>query len=199
MKQLICIIASFLAIFVTGSSNAANVRESQLADKQHPTDKQENVESKGAKQNLIIWEAFYEGSSFKDVKKSGSYGFAITGLMWKLEQKWKVGFNYSMGVNMGLVKDINIYTFKLGPAIGTQFGNNIIFSVPLDLVGWYGSYYDGDAHKSKDSFEVGMAISPTLYLKSGRFGVMLGPMLTIPFYENGSTEVGFRAGITIDW
>lgn len=141
-----------------------------------------------------FFELDYTASSFKDVRRSGYYGIGWTRLEWKLYSRLYLGFHCApLNFNFGLVdSDSAGSIIRLGPAIGYYFAPNVFVSMPIDIC--MSIIYSG---KSDTTLGWGMIFTPSIYIGK-KFGVSIGPALSIPFTKNASVSAGFRAGIVLN-
>ena len=160
----------------------SNVEESNSAEQKNAN------ERKGA-----LWEVGYTTTSFKSVKMSGMYGFGFTMLPWELAKNLYMGFHFSpLNFNFGLApKGYESDVIMLGPAVGYYFTPTILVSVPLDIMC---NVMPGVGEDDKLYTSWGLGLSPSLYVGK-KFGVYMGPVLTIPFVDNAKVTCGFRAGM----
>ena len=134
----------------------------------------------------------YAATTYDDIKLSGSYGFSMTMLPWKIVDDLYVGIHFTpFHFNFGLVdKELTSDLITLGPALGYYFTPTIFVTLPVELMCYV--YFKDSSTKTS----WGMACTPSIYLGTKKFGVFAGPMFSFPFVEGG-TEIstGFRAGI----
>lgn len=151
----------------------------------------DNRQEEKHERKSAVFEIGYTAGSFEAAKLSGMYGISFTLLPWEMAPDLYLGMHLSpVNFNFGLVpKGLGSYVFMLGPALGYYFTPNIFISAPLDIACGIMSGPDDKYYTSW-----GMYFSPSIYV-GGKWGVFVGPALSVPFVDNAKVTCGFRAGI----
>lgn len=191
MSRLICIVLS-VWLYLSANALTPSAVSSAINVPQN-----ENKIEESKPEPIVLFDLYYESMKFNKIKYHSSYGFTVTGLSWPISSNWLTGFTVGMAGNWGMYKDAGTITFKAGPCIGTNINKNLIFTIPLNLVAYFGSHYDPQKDKMVDDFDMGMSITPTIYATEGRLGIFAGPMLTVPFTNNLKTSIGFHLGVSV--
>ena len=132
------------------------------------------------------YEIGYWAGSFDDAKITGSYGFSMTFMPWKIHESLYVGLHFAQLMNYGLVdsKAAQI-TSSFGAALGYAFTPKVTFAVPIAASIQY-------VHGTIWS----LYWTPTIYFDVYKhIGIFAAPLFTKTFVDGSKIECGFRIGL----
>lgn len=141
-----------------------------------------------------FWVAQYQLGDFRYAEYTSCYG---VGIFFPSICNWGAfhfGGNLNFSINAGVVKYWGCL-FDFGPSIRYDFTENVFFNMPID-VRCVVTFPEGTTSTHTDW---GMQFAPALHVfLTEKFGIYVGPQMTIGFNSGAKPAFGLVAGISFD-
>lgn len=136
--------------------------------------------------------AQYLMGDFKSAKTSGAYGLGIVASSISHWGRFHVGANVNFLINAGFVDDWGCI-ISFGPSARIDINKSFFVNIPVNAICSV-TFPDGSTDTETTW---GASIAPCIHaFISEKFGIFVGPQLSVPFSSGSKAVFGFQAGLS---